>query len=183
MALISCPECEHSVSDKAFSCPSCGYPMNICTASGKMFSHRSICKRRKLPNGFGSIKHLSGKRSRPWAAYPPEFSLNGSPVLGPAIGYFRIYDEAYQALLLYNYTSDSIKESNFSLTALCTAIPPIPIVLFWLIISFELPLAYGSLQVIVRFQISVEQVQSYFGQAQPFFPFCAPTPFYIKFIQ
>ena len=54
MALISCPECEHSVSDKAFSCPSCGYPMNICTASGKMFSHRSICKRRKLPNGFGS---------------------------------------------------------------------------------------------------------------------------------
>lgn len=123
MALISCPECEHSVSDKAFSCPSCGYPMNICTASGKMFSHRSICKRRKLPNGFGSIKHLSGKRSRPWAAYPPvtEFSLNGSPVLGPAIGYFRIYDEAYQALLLYNYTSDSIKESNFSLSALCTA--------------------------------------------------------------
>ncbi|MCI8974311.1 MAG: hypothetical protein HFH79_12110 [Lachnospiraceae bacterium] len=62
-------------------------------------------------------------------------------------------------------------------------IPPIPIVLFWLIISFELPLAYGFLQVIVRFQISVEQVQSYFGQAQPFFPFCAPTPFYIKFIQ
>lgn len=25
--LINCPECELMVSDKAFSCPHCGYPM------------------------------------------------------------------------------------------------------------------------------------------------------------
>lgn len=31
MALISCPECGHSISDKALSCPSCGYPINIST--------------------------------------------------------------------------------------------------------------------------------------------------------
>lgn len=123
MALISCPECEHSISDQAFSCPSCGYPMNAGAASGKMFSHRSIQKRRKLPNGFGSIKHLSGTRSRPWAAYPPvtEFSLNGSPVLGPAIGYFRVYDEAYLALMLYNNALDSIKKSNLSFSEVCIA--------------------------------------------------------------
>jgi hypothetical protein len=27
MALIKCKECEHSISDKAHSCPQCGYPM------------------------------------------------------------------------------------------------------------------------------------------------------------
>lgn len=27
MALIACAECNHQVSDKAFSCPSCGYPI------------------------------------------------------------------------------------------------------------------------------------------------------------
>ena len=27
MALISCPECNHRVSDKAHACPQCGYPM------------------------------------------------------------------------------------------------------------------------------------------------------------
>jgi hypothetical protein len=26
MALISCPECNHKLSDKAFACPGCGYP-------------------------------------------------------------------------------------------------------------------------------------------------------------
>lgn len=48
-------------------------------------------------------------------------------------------------------------------------ITPIPIVLFWLIISFELPLVYGFLQVIVRFRFSVGQVKSYFGQVH--YPF------------
>lgn len=28
MALIKCPECEKEVSDKAVSCPNCGYPIN-----------------------------------------------------------------------------------------------------------------------------------------------------------
>lgn len=27
MALIKCPECEKEISDKAVSCPNCGYPM------------------------------------------------------------------------------------------------------------------------------------------------------------
>ncbi len=28
MALISCPECKHQVSDRATSCPNCGYPIS-----------------------------------------------------------------------------------------------------------------------------------------------------------
>jgi hypothetical protein len=27
MALIDCPECAKSISDQAFACPSCGYPL------------------------------------------------------------------------------------------------------------------------------------------------------------
>ncbi len=27
MALLDCPECAHKVSDRAFACPSCGYPI------------------------------------------------------------------------------------------------------------------------------------------------------------
>ncbi|MGB3878088.1 hypothetical protein [Shinella zoogloeoides] len=27
MALVACPECTGNVSDKAFSCPACGYPL------------------------------------------------------------------------------------------------------------------------------------------------------------
>lgn len=77
-------------------------------------------KRRKLPNGSGSIKHLSGKRSKPWAAYPPvkEFTLTGSPILNIAIGYFKTYDQAYQALMLYNSTSSGVKQSSISLSDL-----------------------------------------------------------------
>lgn len=28
MALIKCPECEKNVSEKAFACPECGYPLS-----------------------------------------------------------------------------------------------------------------------------------------------------------
>jgi DNA-directed RNA polymerase subunit RPC12/RpoP len=27
MSLMDCPECGHRVSDKAYACPSCGYPL------------------------------------------------------------------------------------------------------------------------------------------------------------
>lgn len=38
-------------------------------------------KHPKLPNGFGSIKKLSGNRTNKYGVYPPttEFNKNGSP--------------------------------------------------------------------------------------------------------
>ena len=102
MALINCPECSNSVSDKAFACPRCGYPISQSAPLQTPAPRRPFQKPRKyhrLPNNFGTIKRLSGKRRRPFAAYPKctGYHLTGSPVLPAAIGYFETYDEAYSA--------------------------------------------------------------------------------------
>ena len=62
MALITCPECTGSVSDKAFSCPHCGYPMQNTPAPPR--APRKARKRR--PNGSGTVVKLSGKRKNPY---------------------------------------------------------------------------------------------------------------------
>ena len=61
-------------------------------------------KLHRLPNGFGSIKKLSGVRRSPYAAYPPttHYYPNGSPVPNKAIGYFPTYAEAFKALSEWN---------------------------------------------------------------------------------
>ena len=62
MALIKCPECELQVSDKALSCPHCGYPMK--KESEKKSRGKSKTKRMRLPNGFGSITELKRENLR-----------------------------------------------------------------------------------------------------------------------
>ncbi len=67
-------------------------------------------KHPKLPNGFGSIKKLSGNRTNPYAVYPPvtEFSPNGSPVTPKAICYAPDWYAAFYALLSWkNGTFDA----------------------------------------------------------------------------
>lgn len=103
--LINCPECNKEISDKAIFCPNCGFPLK------KQTSYRRASQNRykKLPNGFGSIKHLSGKRRKPYACYPPTKGWvieNGKSkaVIPKAIGYFATYNEAYSALCDYNKT-------------------------------------------------------------------------------
>lgn len=61
-------------------------------------------KMHRLPNGFGSIKKLSGVRRNPYAAYPPTTSYypNGTPKPTKAIGYFATYNEALKALTEWN---------------------------------------------------------------------------------
>ncbi len=122
MALTTCPECGHQVSDKALSCPGCGCPVK--NTAGKIpsrsqridISMRPRRKYKKLSNGFGSIKKLSGRRSRPFAAYPPvtEFKLNGSPVTVPAIGYYADWYAAFDALREYHHNPYDLRSGSLT---------------------------------------------------------------------
>lgn len=115
--LILCQECDREISDKAFACPHCGCP-SMVLAQHKYSKRAKTIRHKKLPNGFGSIKKLSGKRSKPYATYPPtaEFNLNGSPVPVPAVGYFETYNEAYAALVAYHDSNKTINLADSNIT-------------------------------------------------------------------
>ncbi len=99
MSLTTCPECNHTVSDKALSCPGCGYPM---VSVPRQLPSKT---RHRLPNGYGTIKKLSGNRTRPYAVYPPSDcfqSTHAHSVKRPALGYFADWNSAYRALNNYH---------------------------------------------------------------------------------
>lgn len=99
--LSRCPECELPVSDKALSCPHCGYPLK-----SERHQTRHLPKRMRLPNGFGQISELKGRNlRRPFRAMiTVGKDENGRPIcktLKPQ-GYFSSYNEAYAALVEYH---------------------------------------------------------------------------------
>lgn len=74
-------------------------------------------KHPKLPNGFGSIKKLSGNRSNPYAVYPPtvrsDFNDNGSARAQKALCYVSDWYIGFYALMEYqNGTFDAEKFQN-----------------------------------------------------------------------
>lgn len=102
MALIKCPECELQISDKAISCPHCGLPLKTSSAH----SYKPHKRRMRLPNGFGQISEIKGRPLRkPFRAMVTVgFTETGRPIsriLKPE-GYFKTYNEAYEALVEYN---------------------------------------------------------------------------------
>lgn len=62
MALTTCPECSGKVSDRAHSCPHCGFPLRDRASVPRKV--KSPGKRRR--NGTGTIVRLSGKRRAPF---------------------------------------------------------------------------------------------------------------------
>lgn len=104
MALILCPECELNVSDKALSCPHCGYPLLSTTYSKKKTS--SSRRRKRLPNGFGSITERKDQNLRNpfWARVCVGKTEEGRPILKSLKpqAFFKTYNDAYSALLEYN---------------------------------------------------------------------------------
>ena len=103
--LISCPECELKVSDKAFNCPHCGYPMR--QDAKPPVPRKKTNLRKKLPNGFGQISKIkTGNLRKPFRAMVSDGKnpVTGRPVcklLKPE-AYFETYNEAYAALVEYN---------------------------------------------------------------------------------
>ena len=101
--VIKCPECELQVSDKAISCPHCGYPMRTDVEKKKR-----TCKKKhmRLPNGFGQITELKGRNLRtPYRAMITVGKTStGRPICKPLKpkAYFETYNDAYMALVEYN---------------------------------------------------------------------------------
>lgn len=99
--LIICPECQLQISDKAFACPHCGYPMQNIKQSP-----RRKAKRMRLPNGFGQISELKGRNLRkPFRVMVTVGKDDeGKPICKPIKpkAYFATYNEAYEALIEYN---------------------------------------------------------------------------------
>lgn len=101
--LILCPECQLQISDKAATCPHCGYPLKPGSRP-----YRSLKRTHKrLPNGFGQISKITSKPLRnPYRAMVTvgKNPDTGRPIVKPLKpqSYFKSYNEAYEALLKYN---------------------------------------------------------------------------------
>ena len=116
MTLLKCPECRHDVSDKALTCPNCGYPMNMPSSTKPRIRNG---KPTKLPNGYGTIYKMSGKRSRPYRAMKTDKCII-DPVTGKSkqirstIGYYQSREDAMIALANYNENPYDIKADSIT---------------------------------------------------------------------
>ena len=102
--LNNCPECNLQVSDKAISCPHCGYPLQPINKTEYAKKHSN--RRRRLPNGFGQITEIKNQNLRKPFRVMVTTGKNehGKPIcslLKPE-AYFKTYNEAYMALMEYN---------------------------------------------------------------------------------
>lgn len=99
--LVECRECSHQVSDKAFVCPCCGYPMK-----NEKSKPRRKAKYRRLPNGFGQITEIKNRNLRnPFRVLVTTgHNENGKPICKPLKPqtYFISYNDAYAALVEYH---------------------------------------------------------------------------------
>jgi len=110
--LIKCTECELQVSDKALSCPHCGYPLK---ANVVRKPRKNPNKRRRLPNGFGQISEIKGRNLRkPFRAMVTVGKTStGRPICKPLKpeSFFETYNDAYSALVDYNKNPYDLDDS------------------------------------------------------------------------
>lgn len=101
--LINCPECELQASDKAITCPHCGYPLRTDV---KPKRPKNPNKRKRLPNGFGQISEMKGHKLRnPFRAMVTVGKTpTGKYICKPLKpqSHFPTYNDAYMALVEYN---------------------------------------------------------------------------------
>lgn len=68
----------------------------------------------KLPNGFGSVHKLSGKRRNPWRARITRGWTDDGKQLFDTLGYYHTREEALTALSNYNQNPYDIKVDNIT---------------------------------------------------------------------
>lgn len=104
--LITCPECQQQVSDKALTCPHCGFPLQTPKEIAPTPKPRKRSKRRRLPNGFGQIAEIKNRNlRRPFRAMVTVGKTDeGKPICKPLQpqAYFETYNDAYLALMNFN---------------------------------------------------------------------------------
>lgn len=123
MALTQCPECAGKVSDKAVSCPHCGYPLSSPVSSRKQTKSRGV---KRLPNGYGTIRKLSGKRRKPFlAGVNPRLVLNEETKKSyydyDWIGYYEDRGQAMSSIIKYHDDPYDITSYNMTLQQLYDA--------------------------------------------------------------
>lgn len=120
--LINCPECGHQISDQAYACPYCGMPMqqrsSVPRRSAPAIRQKNIALDR-LPNGYGTIRKLSGRRTRPYAAFVnPRRIVNDenrkSHYQYDLLGTYPSRALAMEALLDYRRNSYNIKDAKLT---------------------------------------------------------------------
>ncbi len=110
--LIKCPECELQVSDKAISCPHCGYPLH---SNDETKPRKRLNRRRRLPNGFGQITEIKNQKLRkPFRASVTVAKTSEGKFVRKLLkpeAYFSTYNEAYAALIEYNKNPYELESS------------------------------------------------------------------------
>lgn len=97
--LLKCPECELPVSDKALTCPHCGYPL---IKDAKQPRPKKTKDHKRLPNGFGQISQLKGRNLRkPFRAMITVGKTSTGKPISKIFGYYETYNDAYIALIEY----------------------------------------------------------------------------------
>lgn len=97
--LIACPECKRQISDKAISCPHCGYPIS----KSKTSITRRSSRRMRLPNGFGQITEIKNKNLRsPFRAMITIGKTDQGKPICKILDYYKTYNDAYQGIMEYH---------------------------------------------------------------------------------
>ena len=117
--LITCPECGRSgVSDKAPSCPGCGYPISTMSTDIKP-RQKARKAARRAGNGCGTIYKAADRKNKPYRAVATTgYELD--PVTGRAkqkrvnIGYFHDLASARLALAEYQKDPFGLEASNLT---------------------------------------------------------------------
>lgn len=111
--LTTCPECELQVSDRAFICPHCGFPLK--TSESVSALPRKKNKHKRLPNGFGQISEIKNRNLRnPFRVMVTIGKTSeGKPICKPLQpqSYFKTYNDAYAALIEYNKSPFDLSEN------------------------------------------------------------------------